>query len=445
VLYEFNGYRSEIDFVGEIQLSRTYNHTDFDQGASLTGLVLDEGIDNDTDGLFDLLQIMIEINVTDSGYYSLQVGSVYGNKTAHVTPIPSGIGQHYDPGLYLVNLTAPGVRIYAEHLDPEYVGPIWLYYYSVWPEILLDWNESTPLLGQYSYDMFESHAFFTGHTYDRGVDEDQDSLFDYLEVGVEINVTEAGNYTLSGAGLAERIDEHVARNIYLYPPQYFSLDLNLGLHIINFTFPGPWIAYNHFSPTNITHLHLADARFQLGYMATTPLSRKYSYTEFNHPFNNMEIEVTVYPNATLGVTGWANQRNMYSPYYYPPLFNATLDFHTIDNTTLGTFNGSILLPEYVYSQYPIDSATANLTVGFDGDLLDAQLNATLLTPLNEPPFSYYEFPIELNSTDLTILAAYADGSFAADLHGETKVSSAFSELFPFNVTDFTLRADYLNR
>ncbi len=442
VLYQFNGYRSDIDFIGEAQLSRIYNHTDFDQGASLTGLVLDAGIDIDTDGLLDFLQVMVEINVTDAGYYSLQVGSVFGNNSAYVTPIPSGIGQHYDPGLYLVNLTVPGVRIYAERLNPEYVGPIWLHYYSVWPDILLDWNESIPLLGQYSYDVFESHAFFTGRVFDQGVDEDQDSLFDHLEVGVEINVTEAGGYILSSSGLAERID---GGGRYIHHYQYYSQNLSWGLHVINFTFPGSMIAYYRLNPSNITDLHLADEGFQLGYMPTAPLSRKYNYTEFNHPFNDMEIELTIYPNATLGITGWTEQRDMYLPYYDAPLFNATLDLSTVDSATSGILNGSILLPEYLHGQYGLDSAAANLSIGFDGEVLNAQLNATLLTPLDEPPFSYPEFPIELNSTDLLILASYNDGAFTADLHGETKVAPAFAEMFPFNVTDLTFRASYLNQ
>ncbi len=55
-------------------------------------------------------------------------------------------------------------------------------------------------------------ASLTGNIVDRGVDTDSDGLFEYLEIGVEVNVTETGRYFVNAWGL--RDTEHNFIDVY---------------------------------------------------------------------------------------------------------------------------------------------------------------------------------------------------------------------------------------
>jgi hypothetical protein len=451
-------YYYTLNYTYGLPLNKTYSYSEFDPMAFFTGKILDEGIDEDHDGLFDYLKISIEINVTDAGYYLITVDNLYGNNSDSVYFQMSGIGQSFDVGVHLVNFTVDGPRIYAARIDPTYVGPVRLFYeYSPWEDILLEQNPKMRLSVPYHYYKFESHAFLTGKIYDRGVDIDKDGLFDYLEVGVEVNVTEAGKYGLSIGGLAE-ITVSKVNQIGYY--QYSEGNLSLGTHIINFTFPGPMIAYYHINPTHVTDLTLTEISpyYQLSYINNVALSKMYNYTKFNSPLTDMQVEFTVYPNATVGVSGLINQTHIYAPYYYPPKENATLGFSTSGNVTTGSVNGTMMLPKYFREAPPLlasisqemrppeypypwyeflyNSTTINFTSQYYNGMLNTQLNATM----NLPPEGRTTYPF--NSSDFSFLSTYSNGMLNVDLYGDTELPSFIASQFPFNVTDATVLADY---
>jgi hypothetical protein len=453
-------YYYNLQNIGDRPLSRTYSYNEFDPLAFFTGTILDEGIDEDSDGLFDYLKISVEVNVTDAGYYSIMVDNLYGNNSDSVYFQMSGIGQSFDVGVHLVNFTVEGPRIYGARIDPTYVGPVRLFYeYSPWEDILLEQNPKMRLSVPYHYYEFESHAFLTGKVYDRGVDKDADGLFDYLEVGVEVNVTEAGTYQISVWGLAEKLDGSSRDVAY---PQYAVIDLNKGIHIINFTFPGPMIAYNHINPTNVSDLTLGEPNLQLSFIDMVRLSTRYSYTQFNSPFNDMQVQFTVYPDATVGVSGSANYTRIYPPNYYGPSVNASLGFSTSGNLTTGSVNGTMMLPkyfreapppiiiasisqemrppEYPYPWYEFlyNSTTVNFASQYYNGMLNTQLNATM----HLPPEGSTTYPF--NSSDFSFLSTYSDGMLNVDLSGDTELPSFIASQFPFNITDATVLADYKN-
>jgi hypothetical protein len=446
--------------IGEIHsrpLDKTYSYTEFDTYAFLTGKILDEGIDEDHDGLYDYLEVSVEVNVTDAGYYIITVDNLYGNNSDSVYFQISGIGQSFDVGVHLVNFTVYGPRIYAARIDPAYVGPVRLFYESsTWEDILLEQNPKMRLSVPYHYYEFESHAFLTGKVYDRGVDKDADGLFDYLEVGAEVNVTEAGTYQISVNGLAEKSDSYVD----VWYDQYATFDLDLGVHIINFTFPGPMIAYYHINPTNVTGLSLMEysTYYQLSYISTTALSTRYNYTQFNSPFNDMQVQFTVYPDATVGVSGSANYTRIYPPNYYGPSVNASLGFSTSGNLTTGSVNGTMMLPKYFreapaiasisqemrpiypypWYEFLYNSTTINFTSQYYNGMLNTQLNATM----HLPPEGSTTYPF--NSSNFSFHSTYSNGTLNVDLYGDTELPSFIASQFPFNVTDVTVLADYKN-
>jgi hypothetical protein len=434
IVEDYNSYALEYEHGSP--LNRTYSYEEFDALAFLTGTVLDAGIDEDKDGLFDYLEISVEVNVTDAGYYSITVDNLYGNDSVYLEV--SSIGKSFDVGIHLVNFTVYGPRIYAARIDPAYVGSVRLFYEgSTWEDILLEEHDLLPLLVLYHYYEFESHAFLTGKVYDKGVDTDRDGLFDYLEVGVEVNVTEAGTYQISVWGLAEKLDGGSRDVAY---PQYVVLDLNKGIHIINFTFPGPMIAYYHINPTNVSDLTLGELDRQLGFIDMVRLSTRYSYTLFNSPFTDMQIGFTVYPDATVGVSGSVNYTRIYPSYPYSsqPSVNATLGFSTSGDLTTGSVNGTMMLPKYPESlrQFPFNSTNVNFTSEYYNGMLNARLNATV----DMPPEGSTTYPF--NSSDFSFLSTYSDGVLNVDLYGETTLPPFVISQLPFNLSDVTVLADY---
>lgn len=427
-------------------LNRSYSYVEFDPMAFLTGRVLGVGIDEDVDGLFDYLQISVEVNVTDAGFYIVEVYNLLGNGSLYLHHI--GTGSNYDVGIHLVNFSVYGPRIYAARIDPAYVEPVRLFARDYWGEnILLEDHDLLPLLPSYYYYDFESHAFLTGRIYhDKGVDTDADGLFDYLEVGVEVNVTEAGVYQISASGLAEEVDGYTNRVYYSQYP-YPLFDLDVGIHIINFTFPGPMIAYNHINPMNVTDLRLIEysTYTELSYIHTASLSTKYNYTLFNSPLNDVQLELTVYPNATIGVSSSMNHTHMYIPsYYHPPMVNATLGFSTSEHGVAGALNGTMTLPDYYYyRQFPYNSTTVGFASEYNDGILDSQLNATMFLP-HFDDYQLQYIPIQLNNSDFSFLGAYSNKMFTAELHVDTKLSPYLTSQFPFNATDLSVLAEYSN-
>jgi len=424
-------YYYNLESMSGLPLNRTYSYNEFDPMAFFTGTILDEGIDEDSDGLFDYLKISVGINVTDAGFYEIEFQNLVDNYYNYVYEYQS-FQDEFKEGLYLINFTVYGPKIYLAHLDPVYIQYLRLSMSSNWGWMALEGRGNVLLPTLYHYYEFESHAFLTGKVSDRGVDTDADGLFDYLEVGVEVNVTEAGTYQISVSGLA---DEYT---IWYY--QYATLDLDLGVHIINFTFPGSMIAYHHINPTDVTGLYLMEysTYYQLSYISTTALPTKYSCTQFNSPLTDMEVEFTVYPNATVGVSGLVNQTHYYAPYYYPPLVNATLGFSTSGDSTTGSVNGTMMFPEYpyYYQQFPYNSTTMNFTSKYNNGMLNTQLNATMYL---QPEIST-TYPS--NSSNFSFLGTYSDGMFNVDLSGDTILPSFVVSLLPFNLSDVTVRADY---
>jgi len=432
-------------------LSRTYNHNEFDILAFFTGTVFDEGIDEDGDGLFDYLRISVEVNITDAGHYFIHVDNLLDNGSIYFRV--SGHGKDFDVGLHLVNFSMYGPRIYAARINPTYIGPVILYYYSptTGEKILLEEHDLIPLLVPYYYYEFESHAFLTGKIYDRGVDTDADGLFDYLEVGVEVNVTEAGTYQIAVSRLTEEEHEDnqtvYERSVYCY--QSSTENLTLGTHVINFTFPGSMIAYYHLNPESLKELSLRETYCQLSYFPTVALSKRYNYTQFNSPMNDMQINFTVYPDATVEVSGLFNRTRIYPPNYYQPLVNATLSFSTNEDLTTGSINGTVVPPRYPYSypeywyrypyswyQFPYNSTTINFKSEYQDGMLNAQLNATVLMP----PAGSTTYPF--NSSDFSFISTYSDGIVNIHLSGETEPPTYYASQFPFNATDVSVLADY---
>lgn len=351
-------------------------------------------------------------------------------------PLWDEVSGYYDVGLHFVNISIYGPRIYLSHLNLTYIGIVNLYRSpTLGPWSTIDFLSKVPLHRLYKYTDFESDALLTGKISDMGVYTDP-RLFDYLAVGIEINVTKAGIYWVS----ANELTEKVAYSYYRYLYAYSSVEANfsLGLHTVYLNFSGPMLAEEHFSPTNISGISLVEGSpyfLQLGYIQSAPLSKKYGYTLFDAPLRDMHVNFTVYPDGTLGVGGTFNYTHMY-PQNMGPLLNTSLGISTVGDTTTGSANGTIVFPKGGIYGWPYNSTTAAFSSHYDGNLLDDRLNATIFMP----PAGRTTYPT--NSSAFSLNSVYSNGLLDVNLHGNTTIPS-YGSMFPFNVTDVVVRADYV--
>jgi hypothetical protein len=427
-----------IDSRSDVPLTTTYNYIEFETPAYFTGKTFDEGVSTGASPKFDYLRLSFEINVTEAGNYDVFMLSLMDNASNFVF-VPNGVSGYYDVGLHLVNISIYGPTIYQSHLNVSFIGAVSLYSFSTLggPTSQVDYLSKVPLHRVYEYTDFQSDALLTGRISDMGVDTDRDGLFDYLAVGVEINVTKAGMYYVSADGLAEKVAFG-----YQYLDAFSSVEANfsLGLHTVYLNFSGPMLAQAHFSPTNITGVSLSEGApyfLELGYVAFAPLSREYGYTLFDAPLSDMHVNFTVYPDGTVGVGGTLNCTHMY-PQNAGSLLNASVAISTVGETTTGLTNGTIILPNGGTYGWPYNSTVATFMEHYDGSLLDDRLNATIFMPpaARTGPLAY-----PTNSSDFSLNSTYSNGLLDAKLHGETKVPS-YGSTFPFNVSDLVVRADY---
>jgi len=437
----YSYYSIQLQSINGVMLNRSYNYDEFDQAAFFTGRVLDEGIDEDSDGLFDYLEIGVEVNVTDAGFYSVEMQNLVGTKIpgnySEYLYVNEGFGGDFAVGLHLINFNVYGPEIYGAQIDPTYVERLSLRCrVDPWGSMItVEERYFTPLSILYNCSQFESHAILTGAIFEEGVDPDGDGLYDNLNVGVQVNVTEAGTYELSGS---------------LSPVGYYlyvTEDLEFGVHFLDLTFPGPMIACYHANPAKLVDIRLTETSTgtQLGYISEINLSRTYYHTEFNTPMNDMQIELTIYPNATIGISGALNYTRMYPQYQfdYSPSANATISFSTGENATTGSANGTVKLPRYAQQQWPYSSSTADFAYKYENDILEAELNATIPVP---PPQRLWSAPAEgtpypLNSSDFSLSATYSDQTLNLRFQGLTALPSA-AYTVPFNISDVTVLANY---
>jgi len=146
-------------------------------------------------------------------------------------------------------------------------------------------------------------ASLTGIIYDEGVDTDGDGAFDYLNLGVEVNVTTAGTYRVEAGGLYN-------------PTTYNSVSvltnnsayLDAGIHVVYLHLNGTDIYASGVNPTSLAGIKLYDeSDAELDVVYDLSLSKQYSYAEFQRPiieieFSEIEREIILDQAGSIYVT-----------------------------------------------------------------------------------------------------------------------------------------------
>jgi hypothetical protein len=240
---------------------------------------------------------------------------------------------------------------------------------------------------------------------DRGVDTDGDGAFDYLEVGVEVNVTDSGDYKVEIWNLQD------SNSTYIGVSGYKSEYLDAGIQVVNVSLYGPTIYVSGLNPVNVSRITLSSVEYDpfgllthmsLDSVYDVPLSTEYLYTEFDSPFKDIEANFVVYPDGRVVMEGSLNYTDMEPPYTEPPMYGVA-SIKKSDTLTLVSANFTLIVPPEEASQFPFNSSAFTLLSEYSGGLLTTTINGSTIFP----PSIASEFPLfPFNATDFTVMGEY---------------------------------------
>jgi len=280
-------------------------------------------------------------------------------------------------------------------------------------------------------------ANLTGIISDEGIDVDGSGKFDYLLIGVEVNVSVAGEYVV---------------NIYL---RYLGVSemrreyLTLGIHMVDVYLYGPAIYQSGLNLNEVSWISLQSVRFEqfvpqietIDHVYDVPLSRQYQYTEFDAPLSDVEATFTVYPNGSVVLSGALNHKHMI-PFNPGPEVYGTANITKNDDLTMVSANCTFIVPPDVTSRSPVELPVDTMEVSYQEQCSDGQFSSDLSVNMTLPPWLASEYPF--NATDFSVLGTYSEGIGSMGMNFTTVVPEIVRSMFPFDVTDITVTGQYMN-
>jgi len=267
---------------------------------------------------------------------------------------------------------------------------------------LLTFSILSSLWGQLVQVSAQATGSLTGTIYDMGLDTDGDGAFDYLEVGIEVNVTDPGDYEVEIPGLLDSSYDSIG--VGGRKSEY----LDAGVQVVNVWLYGPTIYVSGLNPVNVSEIALYSLEYVppftyirnwLGSVYDVPLSQEYLYTEFDSPFADIEALFVVYPDGRVVMGGALNYTNMEPLYTEPPMYGVA-SIEKSGALTLVSADFTLIVPPEEASQFPFNSSAFTLVSQYSGDLLTTTITGSTILP----PSIASEFPF--NVTDFTVMGEY---------------------------------------
>jgi hypothetical protein len=401
--------------------------------ASLTSTIYDKGLDTDLDEDFDFLEVGVEVDILTPGNYEIYISGLEDSSYNYIYVYDYKY-LFLDVGTQVVNLTLSGETIYSSGLNPSKVANIYLYNESwYWLGNLYD----VPLSKEYAYTLFDTPpAYLTGTISDKGVDTDGDGKFDYLEVGVEVGVTEEGSYEVYVQGLKDSGSGYIS--VY----DYNTSHLNVGAQFVYLNLHGPTIYSSGINPVKVSGIYLYEVQYfyygWLGSRYDLPLSHQYFYDDFNPPFADAEAKFTVYPDGRVVMSGALNYTHL--PYPNTVGFDILADasFIRTDGSTEMSANFAFIVQPQIADMFPYDGSSFHLFGTYSGGMANIDMDDFVTFPEDITS----QFP--LNLSDFTVIADYSKneitGNITAPLISGVPIAT-LSVDFHGNLTDLYLSDD----
>ena len=177
----------------------------------------------------------------------------------------------------------------------------------IWILILISLLAISTLSQLYPVDAQTPEATLTGTITDSGLDTDEDGLFNYLDIGVQVNVAVAGTFEVEVLGLYDLDDNyHEISNIV-------STDLDEGIQVVDVLLDGEDIYNLGVIFDSLVAVYLDANNEQIDTAFDIILSREYYYTEFQTPSTVIDYQFdTINREITLDQEGNIRVTNTYS-------------------------------------------------------------------------------------------------------------------------------------
>lgn len=275
----FTLYGIDIQFLTDIYTTNSYFFESPSTYAKSTGNYWDWGVDTNSDGKFDQLEIKTEINVTLAGRYRIQMRLSTPDDYQGGWSEWADYSDYWNEGVHNVILYFDARLIYSLRNDTSFT----LEYVRIRDENyeMMDYVSSPYTTRIYSYKEFDiPGAFVTGNFWDSGEDTNSDGKFDQLIIEVEINITLTGTYSLNMRLSTPDLDQGSWSEWADYDDYW-----NEGVHNITLYFDARLV----YSLRNATSFTVEDVRIRdedyqtMDYAPSPYTTRIYNYTEFDLP------------------------------------------------------------------------------------------------------------------------------------------------------------------
>ena len=356
-----------------------------------TGNYNDYKIDEDGDGIAEYLNIDVEVDILTPGYYFLN---------GEITGVELGASNYsyLSAGVQNVSLKFYGETFFESKLNGPYNLSVFLTdgIYTV-----LDYRIGTYLTSPYNYTEFKQSVILcTGNYNDYGTDADGDSLYDYLVIAVELNISESGYYDIYGNLYANDTFIDYARN---------NTYLDEGISTIRFNFDGVSIYASSLNGPYTMYLSIRGC----GINTST-----YSFTDFQRPDATLEEIIT-----DIGVDTDSDS-----------LYNYLAVEVSIDCT----------FPEnFTVSGYLYNSSGRHITTGYNGAYLASgsqsiQLDFGGITIRNEEMNGPYNLTVELYDDNGVFIGKK---TIVTSYYNYTQFQISPEDYFEMTLTDYGLDID----
>ncbi len=279
----------------DIHSTAPYKYTDFQKSyAYFTGEFKDSGVDQNSDGFYDYLNISAKLNITKPGKYIVSGILLTSNDADDISNNPELHLTISEPGIYNANILFSGVRIYQFKTSGKYTSKL-----RIEEEVeLKDSDKQTKIhyvmdtytytTSEYNSDKFQKpYVMFTGKFSEKGIDQDKDGKFSRVAANVEINVSSERNYLIKGIFGAKLIDIESRQEANLKSGiQNISMVFD-GKKILDSGKDGPYLLYVEISAIGENYVE-----------STVYNTASYKYTDFE-PYNeDVKINSTTFNGET---------------------------------------------------------------------------------------------------------------------------------------------------
>ena len=261
-LYLWDNWWNLVD--SDTYVTGPYLASDFEAPASLGWPFVDFGLDTDADGLFNNLIVTVPVEVTTAGSYELD-GWLYDgswNQIEYITWTGALIS-----GTNYVDIEFTGQTIFNYGLDSQYIFMVDLFFGSIYLENQAAWTSTS-----YVHTDFEHAMFAPPHT-DYGVDTDADGLYNSLVVDVQVDIDQAGWYTVTGDLFSGPMWIDSALSDVLLPS---------GINTVTLTFDGLAISDSMLDGPYAVDLVLSQDSSAITQDTGVHFTAAYSWLEFEH-------------------------------------------------------------------------------------------------------------------------------------------------------------------